>query len=113
MPQEDFVLITGTANLKLAKKVASILKKPLQISVSQFADGEKRVIIQENLRRKQVFILQPTCPPVDSNIMELLLLIDAARRASASEITAVIPYFGYARQDRKEKPRVPISAALV
>jgi ribose-phosphate pyrophosphokinase len=113
MSKEDFVLITGTANLKLVKKVSSILKKPLFPSVSEFADGEKRVIIKENLRRKQVFIIQPTCPPVDSNIMELLLLIDAARRASASEITAVIPYYGYARQDRKEKPRVPISAALV
>ncbi len=113
MPKEDFVLLTGTANIKLVKKVALILKKPLYESVSQFADGEKRVVIKENLRRKQVFIIQPTCPPVDSNIMELLLLIDATRRASASEITVVIPYFGYARQDRKEKPRVPISAALV
>jgi ribose-phosphate pyrophosphokinase len=113
MPKEDFVLLTGTANIPLAKKVASILKKPIHPSVTQFADGEKRVVIPENLRRKQVFIIQPTCPPVDSNIMELLLLIDASRRASASEITAVVPYFGYSRQDRKEKPRVPISAALV
>lgn len=108
-----FVLLTGTANLKLAKDVASILGKTVHQTVSTFADGEKRIVIPENLRKRDVFIIQPTCPPVDSNLMELLLMIDAAKRASASEITAVIPYFGYSRQDRKERSRVPISAALV
>ncbi|MDP3733307.1 MAG: ribose-phosphate diphosphokinase, partial [Candidatus Daviesbacteria bacterium] len=108
-----FVLLTGTANLKLAKDVAKILGKNVDETVTTFADGEKRIIIPENLRKRDVFIIQPTCPPVDSNIMELLLIIDAARRSSASEITAVIPYFGYSRQDRKDRPRVPVSAALV
>jgi len=114
MPNSNgFVLLTGTANLKLAKDIAKILGKNVDETVSTFADGEKRIIIPENLRKRDVFIIQPTCPPVDSNIMELLLMIDAARRSSASEITAVIPYFGYSRQDRKDRPRVPISASLV
>src|SRR3989344_4027924 len=108
-----FVLLTGTANLKLAKDVAKILGKDADETVSTFADGEKRIVIPENLRKRDVFIIQPTCPPVDSNIMELLLIIDAAKRSSASEITAIIPYFGYSRQDRKDRPRVPISASLV
>src|SRR3989344_7896565 len=108
-----FVLLTGTANLKLAKDIAKILGHEADETVSVFADGEKRVIIPENLRKRDVFIIQPTCSPVDSNIMELLLIIDAARRSSATEITAVIPYFGYSRQDRKDRPRVPISASLV
>lgn len=114
MPNSNgFVLLTGTANLKLAKDIAKILGKNVDEVVSTFADGEKRVVIPENLRKRDVFIIQPTCPPVDSNLMELLLIIDAARRSSASEITVVIPYFGYSRQDRKDRPRVPISAALV
>lgn len=114
MPNSNgFVLLTGTANLKLAKDIAKILGKNVDETVTEFADGEKRVLIPENLRKRDVFIIQPTCPPVDSNIMELLLIIDAARRSSASEITAVIPYFGYSRQDRKDRPRVPISASLV
>ncbi len=113
MQSNGFVLLTGTANVKLAKDVAKILGKNVDETVTTFADGEKRIIIPENLRKRDVFIIQPTCPPVDSNIMELLLMIDAARRSSASEITAVIPYFGYSRQDRKDRPRVPVSAALV
>jgi len=114
MPNSNgFVLLTGTANLKLAKDVAKILGKDADETVSTFADGEKRIVIPENLRKRDVFIIQPTCPPVDSNIMELLLIIDAAKRSSASEITAIIPYFGYSRQDRKDRPRVPISASLV
>ena len=114
MPNSNgFVLLTGTANVKLAQDIAKILAKQVDETVSEFADGEKRIIIPENLRKRDVFIIQPTCPPVDSNIMELLLMIDAARRSSASEITAVIPYFGYSRQDRKDRPRVPVSAALV
>lgn len=108
-----FVLLTGTANLKLAQDVAKILGKNINESVSTFADGEKRIIIPENLRRRDVFIIQPTCPPVDSNIMELLLIVDAAKKSSASEVSAIIPYFGYSRQDRKDRPRVPISASLV
>lgn len=114
MPNTNgFVLLTGTANLKLAQEVAKILGKNADETVSVFADGEKKVRIPENLRRREVFIIQPTCPPVDSNLMELLLILDAARRSSASEITVVIPYFGYSRQDRKDRSRVPISAALV
>lgn len=114
MPSSNgFVLLTGTANLKLAQDAAAILGKTVHETVSAFADGEKRIIIPQNLRKRDVFIIQPTCPPVNDNIMELLLMIDAARRSSASEITAVIPYFGYSRQDRKDRPRVPISAALV
>lgn len=114
MPNSNgFVLLTGTANLKLAKDVAKILGKNVDETISTFADGEKRIIIPENLRKRDVFIIQPTCPPVDSNIVELFLIIDAAKRSSASEVTAVIPYFGYARQDRKDRPRVPISASII
>src|SRR3989344_527028 len=114
MPNNNgFVLLTGTANLKLAQDVAKILGKDVGETVSVFADGEKRVIIPENLRKRDVFIIQPTCPPVDSSIIELFLIIDAAKRSSASEVTAVIPYFGYSRQDRKDRPRVPISASIV
>jgi len=108
-----FVLLTGTANLKLAKDVAKILGHEVHQTVSVFADGEKRIIIPENLRKRDVFIIQPTCPPVDSNIIELFLIIDAAKRSSASEVTAIIPYFGYSRQDRKDRPRVPISASII
>ena len=108
-----FVLLTGTANLKLAQEIAKILGKDARETVSTFADGEKRIIIPENLRKRDVFIIQPTCPPVDSNLMELLLIIDAAKRSSASEVSAIIPYFGYSRQDRKDRPRVPVSASLV
>ena len=108
-----FVILTGTANIKLAQDVAKILGKEADETVTAFSDGEKRIVIPENLRRRNVFIIQPTCPPVDESIMELLLIIDAAKRSSASEISAIIPYFGYSRQDRKDKARVPISAALV
>lgn len=109
-----FVLLTGTSNLPLAKNIAKILGKKIDETVTVFSDGEKRVVIPENLRRRNVFIIQSTCPPnVDANIMELLLIIDAAKRSSASEVSAIIPYFGYSRQDRKDRPRVPISASLV
>ncbi len=108
-----FILLTGTANLKLAKDIAEILGKDADETVTVFADGEKRIVIPENLRKRDVFIIQPTCPPVDANIMELLLIIDAAKRSSASEVSAIIPYFGYSRQDRKDRPRVPISASLI
>ena len=114
MPNSNgFVLLTGTANLTLAKDVAKILGKEVHETVSIFADGEKRVVIPENLRKRDIFIIQPTCPPVDSNIVELFLIIDAAKRSSASEVTAIIPYFGYSRQDRKDRSRVPISASII
>ncbi len=113
MSDNGFVLLTGTANLGLAQDVAKILGKDVDETVTTFADGEKRIIIPENLRKRAVFIIQPTFTPVDSNIMELLLIIDAAKRSSASEVSAIIPYFGYSRQDRKDRPRVPISASLI
>lgn len=108
-----YVLLTGTANVKLAKDIAKILGKNVGETVTTFADGEKRIIIPENLRKRDVFIIQPTCPPVDANIMELFLIIDAAKRSSAAEVSAIIPYFGYSRQDRKDRPRVPISASII
>lgn len=107
-----FILLTGTANLKLAKDIAKFLGQNVDETVTEFADGEKRIVIPENLRRRDVFIIQPTCPPTDPNLMELLLIIDAAKRSSASEISAIVPYLGYSRQDRKDRPRVPISVAL-
>ncbi len=107
-------LITGNANPELAKKVSEYLQTPLtETTVTTFSDGEIMVQIKENIRGSDAFIIQPTCPPVNHNIMELLLLIDALKRASARRITAVIPYYGYARQDRKVQPRVPISAKLI
>ncbi|GAB6183495.1 ribose-phosphate pyrophosphokinase [Thermodesulfovibrio hydrogeniphilus] len=107
-------LITGNANPELAKKVSEYLQTPLtETTVTTFSDGEIMVQIKENIRGSDAFIIQPTCPPVNQNIMELLLLIDALKRASARRITAVIPYYGYARQDRKVQPRVPISAKLI
>lgn len=108
-----FVLLTGTANLKLAKDISKILGKNADETVTTFADGEKRIIIPENLRKRDVFIIQPTCPPVNDNLIELFLIIDAAKRSSASEVSAIIPYFGYSRQDRKDRPRVPISASII
>ena len=107
------LLMSGTANRPLAEEGAAHLGQPLcQITIRRFADGEIFVKIDENVRGRDVFIIQPTNPPAE-NVMELLLLMDAARRASAARITAVIPYFGYARQDRKEQPRVAISAKLL
>ena len=108
------VIITGNANPKLGQEICQYLKMPLgDTLVTTFSEGEVRVKINENVRGKDVFIVQPTCPPVNNNLMELLILIDALRRASATRITAVLPYFGYARQDRKDQPRVPITAKLV
>ncbi|WP_353683254.1 ribose-phosphate pyrophosphokinase [Thermodesulfovibrio sp. 3907-1M] len=107
-------LITGNANPELAKKVSDYLQIPLtETIVSTFSDGEIMVQIKENVRGSDAFVIQSTCTPVNHNIMELLLMIDALKRASAGRITAVIPYYGYARQDRKAQPRVPISAKLV
>ncbi|MGA8442660.1 MAG: ribose-phosphate pyrophosphokinase [Candidatus Sulfotelmatobacter sp.] len=111
---EKFKIFGGTANAPLADEVCNFLGMPRgQAMVKRFADGEVYIQIQENVRGCDVFVMQPTCRPVDEHLMELLLMIDAFKRASARRITAVMPYFGYARQDRKDKPRVPISAKLV
>ena len=108
------ILLTGNSNRTLAGEIAEVLKIPVsEATVSTFSDGEITVQINENVRGCDVFVVQSTCMPVNNNIMELLLMIDALKRASASRITAVIPYYGYARQDRKAQPRVPISARMV
>jgi ribose-phosphate pyrophosphokinase len=111
---EKFKIFSGTANLTLSKDICDFLGLPLgQTFHTQFSDGEIYVQILENVRGADVFIVQPTCDPVAHNLLQLLLMIDALKRASARRITTVIPYFGYARQDRKDKPRVPISSKLV
>jgi ribose-phosphate pyrophosphokinase len=108
------VILSGNANKELALKICANLKVKLgETLVTRFSDGEIRVKIEENVRGKDVFVVQPTCSPVNENLIELLIMIDALSRASANRITAVIPYFGYARQDRKDQPRVPITAKLV
>ena len=107
-------VFSGTSNPDLARGIAAYLELSLgAVDVFRFADGEIGVRIEESVRGEDVFIVQPTCPPASETLMELLVIIDAVRRASAARITAVIPYFGYARQDRKMKPREPISAKLV
>ncbi len=111
---DKFKIFSGTANEALADEVCAFLGMNRgQALVTRFSDGEAYAQIQENVRGADVFVMQPTCRPVDEHIMELLFMIDALKRASARRITAVIPYFGYARQDRKDKPRVPISAKMV
>jgi len=111
---EKFKIFSGTANEPLADEVCNFLGMQRgQAQVIRFRDGECYVQIQENVRGADVFVMQPTCRPVDEHLMELLLMIDALKRASARRITAVMPYFGYARQDRKDKPRSPISSKLV
>ena len=113
MPYE-LKLFSGNAHRALALEIADALGIPLgQATVSRFSDGEVFVQIDENVRGADVFVVQPTCPPVNDNIMELLVMLDALKRASAQRITAVLPYYGYGRQDRKVQPRVPISAKLV
>ena len=108
------VIFSGTAHPNLARRIADFVEQPLgAVDVKRFPDGEIFVKIAENIRGQDVFIIQPTCPPPNENLMELLIMVDAVRRASAARITAVIPYFGYARQDRKDQPRVPITAKLV
>ncbi|MBI5845159.1 MAG: ribose-phosphate pyrophosphokinase [Deltaproteobacteria bacterium] len=110
----DLALFSGNATPVLAGKICQYLKLPLGQSMAQkFSDGETRVEIQENVRGKDVFVVQSTCPPTNDNLMELLLMLDGLKRSSAKRITAVIPYYGYARQDKKVTPRVPISARLV
>ncbi|MFH1349470.1 MAG: ribose-phosphate pyrophosphokinase [Pseudomonadota bacterium] len=107
-------LFSGTSNPALTLEVCAYLGiEPGKISAKTFSDGETQIEIHENIRGRDVFVLQSTCPPVNDNLMQLLIMMDAFRRASAERITAVIPYYGYGRQDRKVKPRVPISAKLV
>ncbi len=110
----ELKLFSGNANRPLAEEIAQYLHVPLSDAVvSRFSDGEVFVQVNENVRGADVFVVQPTCPPVNDNVMELLVMIDALKRASAHRITAVLPYYGYARQDRKVQPRVPITAKLV
>jgi ribose-phosphate pyrophosphokinase len=107
-------VIAGTANRPLARRIAEHLDVPLaDVLITRFPDQETFVKISENIRGHDVFIIQPTCPPANEHLMELLIMIDAIKRASAQRLTAVLPYFGYARQDRKDQPRVPITAKLV
>ncbi len=114
MRQGPLQIFSGNSNTALAKEICDCLDKPLgAASVRQFADGEVHLQIQENVRGADVYVIQSTCNPVDKNLLELLLMMDALKRASADRITAVLPYYGYARQDRKDRPRVPISAKLV
>jgi ribose-phosphate pyrophosphokinase len=109
----QMLLMSGTANVPLAVEIADYLGQPLcQVTIRRFADGEIFVKIDENVRGQDVFIIQPTCPPAE-NIIELMILIDAAHRASAARVSAVIPYYGYGRQDRKDQPRVAITAKLM
>src|SRR5580698_395309 len=107
-------VFTGNANPALAKEIADYVGVPLgQATVTSFPNGETFVKINENIRGRDIFIVRPSAPPTNQNLMELLIMIDAARRASAMRITAVMPFYGYARQDRKDQPRVPITAKLV
>jgi ribose-phosphate pyrophosphokinase len=111
----DLMVFTGNANPELAKKIVGHLGRPLgDVSVSQFSDGEIAVELNENVRGRDVFVVQSTCAPTNDNLMELIVMVDALRRASAGRITAVVPYFGYARQDRRVRSaRVPITAKVV
>jgi ribose-phosphate pyrophosphokinase len=112
--ENGYIIFAGNANPDLAKRISGHLNRPLGAAeIKTFSDGEIQIEIDENVRSKDVFVIQSTCHPVNDNLMELLLMIDAFKRSSASRITAVIPYFGYARQDKKVAPRVPISAKLM
>ncbi len=111
---DKLTIFSGNANPALARKICENMGvEPGDIEVARFRDGETRVKIRENVRGKDVFVVQSTCFPANENLMELLIMLDAIKRASAQRITAVLPYFGYARQDRKDQPRVPITAKLV
>ncbi len=114
MNRDRLKIFSGNANLPLAQEICQVLGIELgRAMVKQFSDGETYLQVKENVRGADVFVIQPTCTPVDRHLMELLLMMDALKRSSAERITAVLPYYGYARQDRKDKPRVPISAKLV
>ena len=110
----DLKLFSGNSNPKLSSAIATYLGIPLgKLSLGKFPDGEISCKIEEDIRGRDVYLIQPTCPPVNDNIMQLLIMIDSCKRASAERVTAVLPYFGYARQDRKDEGRVPITAKLV
>jgi ribose-phosphate pyrophosphokinase len=110
----DFKVFAGNSNLHLAQSICEYLKRPLsKASIGRFSDGEIQVEIEENVRGQDTFIIQSTCPPANDHLMELLIMCDALKRASAASINAVMPYYGYARQDRKVAPRAPITAKLV
>src|SRR5436190_18887881 len=112
--QTEMKIFCGSAHRTLAQRICDFIGTPLgDAIVASFPDGETFVKINENIRGRDVFLVQPTCPPTNQNLIELLIMVDAAKRASAARITAVIPFFGYARQDRKDQPRVPITAKLV
>jgi ribose-phosphate pyrophosphokinase len=112
--ERELKLFTGSAHRALGESIARYLEVPLgRAHLARFSDGEVWFQIKDNVRGADVFVVQPTAPPVNENLMELLLMLDAFKRSSASRLTAVVPYYGYARQDRKDKPRVPISAKLV
>jgi ribose-phosphate pyrophosphokinase len=114
MNPERIKIFSGSANPALTEELCGCLGIPVgKVSLRQFADGEAYIQILENVRGADVFVVQPTCTPVDRHLMQLLFMIDALKRSSAERVTAVLPYYGYARQDRKDKPRVPISAKLV
>jgi len=111
---DDFTVFSGNSNPNLTNRICEYLKQPIgEAKVTTFSDGEVQIEITENVRSKDIFVVQSTCWPVNDNLVELLLMIDAFKRSSASRITAVIPYYGYARQDKKVAPRVPISAKLI
>ncbi|HET7467690.1 MAG TPA: ribose-phosphate pyrophosphokinase [Candidatus Dormibacteraeota bacterium] len=113
-PWGELKLLAGSANPALAEKISQVLGVPLtDTRLRRFADGEINVKIEDSMRGHDVFVIQPTCPPVNENLMELFIILDALRRASAGRVTAVIPYYGYARKERKTQPREPISAKLV
>jgi ribose-phosphate pyrophosphokinase len=113
LSRTEIIVLSGTANRQLSEEIARFLDLPLcDVTIRRFADGEIFVRLDENARGRDVYIIQPTNPPAE-NLLELLILIDAAKRASAARVTAVVPYFGYARQDRKDQPRVAITAKLV
>ncbi len=110
----ELKIFSGQANRPLAKAICNFLHLPLgEVTLGKFPDGENFCKIEEDIRGRDIFLIQPTCPPVNDNLIELLIMIDSCKRASAARITTVIPYFGYARQDRKDEGRVPITAKLV
>lgn len=112
--QHKMKIFSGSSNPGLAREISDYLGEPLcDAEISRFSDGEIMFRINENIRGRDVFVIQSTCPPVNDNLMELLIMVDALRRASAHRITTILPYYGYARQDRKAQPRVPITAKLV
>src|SRR6516165_9634155 len=114
MVDHKMKIFTGRANQQLAEEIATYLDMPLgHMTLDNFPDGEHSVRIDEDVRGRDVYVVQPTCPPVNDNLMELLIMLDSFKRASAACVTAVLPYYGYARQDRKDVGRVPITAKLV